>query len=109
MLSFLNMWQIAYAAKSRGKGYGMRHVRCFSSKQFGNVARSCNKFSSCCKQHRHIILNCPTRLPQPTQRLVQAFLPLQADNSIIYGIFNNVYLINLCFYLSFICILFYFE
>nr|XP_027187658.1 uncharacterized protein LOC113785455 [Cicer arietinum] len=65
---------VAYAAQSRGKGRDMRQVQCFSCKQFGHVARSCNmKFCNYCKKHGHIISDCPTRPPRPTQHSVQAF------------------------------------
>jgi hypothetical protein len=65
---------VAYAAQSKGKSRDMRQVQCFSCKQFGHIARSCNKkFCNYCKQHGHIISECPTRPPRPTQRSIQAF------------------------------------
>ncbi|KAF1870655.1 hypothetical protein Lal_00026127 [Lupinus albus] len=65
---------IAYAAQSKGKCRDMRHVQCFSCKQFGHIARSCNKkFCNYCKQQGHNISECPTRLSRLTQRSVPAF------------------------------------
>ena len=65
---------VAYAAQSKGKNRDMKQVQCFSCKQFGHIARSCNKkFCNYCKQQGHIISECPTRPPRPTQRSVQAF------------------------------------
>lgn len=65
---------VAYAAQSRGKDRDMRHVQCFYCKQFGHTARSCNtNFCNYYKQQGHIISECPTCPPQPTQCLVQAF------------------------------------
>lgn len=64
----------AYVAQSRGKGRDMSQVQCFCCKQFGHIARSCNKkFCNYCKQQGHIIYECPTHPPLPTQRSVQVF------------------------------------
>jgi len=64
----------AYAPHSRGKGRDIRHVQCFSCKQFGHFAQSCSKkFCNYCKKRGHIISDCPTRPPRSTQRSVQAF------------------------------------
>ncbi|KAF1879900.1 hypothetical protein Lal_00022804 [Lupinus albus] len=62
---------IAYAAQSKGKSRDMRHIQCFSCKQFGHIAHSCNKkFCNYYKQQGHIISECPTRPPRPTQQIL---------------------------------------
>jgi len=65
---------IAYAAQSRGKGRDMRHVQCFTCKQFGHVASSCCniKFCNYCKQKGHFISDCSIRPPLRTRDPTQA-------------------------------------
>jgi hypothetical protein len=64
---------VAYAAQSRGKGRDLRHIQCFSCKQFGHFSSGCSKkFCNYCKQRDHIISDCPIRPPRRTQRPVQA-------------------------------------
>ncbi|CAJ2628294.1 unnamed protein product [Trifolium pratense] len=65
---------VAYAAQSRGNGRDLRHIQCFSCKQFGHFASGCSKkFCNYCKKRDHIISDCPIRPPRRTQRPVQAF------------------------------------
>jgi hypothetical protein len=60
---------VAYSAQGTTNRRDMRHVECFSCKQFGHFARNCSKkFCNYCKQRGHIITECPTRPPRrPTQ------------------------------------------
>ncbi|CAJ2652553.1 unnamed protein product [Trifolium pratense] len=65
---------VAYAAQSRGNGCDLRHIQCFSCKQFGHFASGCSKkFCNYCKKRDHIISDCPIRPARRTQRPVQAF------------------------------------
>ncbi|CAJ2672130.1 unnamed protein product [Trifolium pratense] len=65
---------VAYAAQSRGHSRDLRHIQCFSCKQFGHFASGCSKkFCNYCKKRDHIISDCPIRPPRRTQRPVQAF------------------------------------
>jgi hypothetical protein len=60
---------VASSAQGTTNRRDMRHVECFSCKQFGHFARNCSKkFCNYCKQRGHIITECPTRPPRrPTQ------------------------------------------
>jgi hypothetical protein len=78
---------VAYAAQSRGKGRDLRHIQCFSCKQFGHFSSGCSKkFCNYCKQRDHIISDCPIRPPRRTQRPVQA---LHASTSSTIGPSNT--------------------
>ncbi|KAJ4702831.1 Retrovirus-related Pol polyprotein from transposon TNT 1-94 [Melia azedarach] len=59
---------IAYAAlHGKNKGRDMRHVQCFSCKEYGHIVVNCaKKYCNCCKKSGHIIKECPTR-PQNHQ------------------------------------------
>ncbi|XP_038979372.1 uncharacterized protein LOC113461231 [Phoenix dactylifera] len=51
---------VAYAAQ--GKGKGKDKVQCYCYKEFGHIARNCNKkFCTYCKQSGHIIKEFPTQ------------------------------------------------
>ena len=55
---------VAYAAYSKGKGYEMKKIQCYSCKRYGHIAPHCpNKVCNYCKQPGHIIKECPIRPP----------------------------------------------
>ncbi|KAJ8766133.1 hypothetical protein K2173_021650 [Erythroxylum novogranatense] len=60
---------VAYAAQGRNRG--KKQLQCYSCKEFGHIARNCDKkVCNYCKQDGHIIKEFPTR---PENRRTQAF------------------------------------
>lgn len=56
---------VAYAAHDKGKGRDMSITQCYNCKKYGHIAPNYpKKFCNYCKQHRHIIKDCPI---QPTR------------------------------------------
>lgn len=69
---------LAYAAQGRNHGKGQS--QCYSCKEFGHIARNCNKkFCNYCKQQGHIIKECPTR---PENRKAQAFQAVASSSTV---------------------------
>jgi hypothetical protein len=60
-----NTFLVAYAAHGKGKGCDMSITQCYNCKKYGHIALNYpKKFCNYCKQHRHIIKDCPI---QPTR------------------------------------------